>query len=92
MARYVVTVNRTIYESAEIEIEAETAEEAGSIAFDQVASGDVEFEFDDTYYEIDNIESEADWFLEGVVLFLDQYVFIFRPNIRILFLDEVVYF
>ena len=71
MARYVVTVNRTIYESAEIEIEAETAEEAGSIAFDQVASGDVEFEFDDTYYEIDNIESEADWFLEELVLFLD---------------------
>ena len=92
MARYVVTVNRTIYESAEIEIEAETAEEAGSIAFDQVASGDVEFEFDDTYYEIDNIESEADWFLEGVVLFLDQYASIFRTNIRILFLDEVVYF
>ena len=60
MPRYVVTVNRTIYESAEIEVEAETTAEARSIAFDQVASGDVEFEFDDTYYEIDNIESEAD--------------------------------
>ena len=64
MARYVVTVFRTIYESAEVEVEANSKEEAKDLVFDQVASGDVEFEFDDTYYAIDPdtdiVEDDAD--------------------------------
>ncbi len=63
MARYVVTVFRTIYESAEVEVVANSREEAKDIVFDQVASGDVEFEFDDTDYEIPDrniIEDDAD--------------------------------
>ena len=67
MARYVVTVFRTIYESAEVEVVANSREEAKDIVFDQVASGDVEFEFDDTDYEIPDrniVEDDADWFLD----------------------------
>ena len=65
MARYVVTVCRTIYESAEVEVEANSRVEAKDIVFDQVASGDVEFEFDYTVYEIpdrniDIVEDDAD--------------------------------
>ena len=63
MARYVVTVFRTIYESAEVEVEANSREEAKDIVFDQVASGDVEFKFDDTDYEIPDrniVEDDAD--------------------------------
>jgi hypothetical protein len=63
MARYVVTVFKTIYESAEVEVEANSREEAKDIVFDQVASGDVEFEFDDTDYEIPDrniVEDDAD--------------------------------
>ena len=64
MARYVVTVYKTIYESAEVEVFADTATEAKDIVFDQVASGDVEFEFDDAYYAIDPdtdiVEDDAD--------------------------------
>ena len=63
MARYVVTVFRTIYESAEVEVEANSREEAKDLVFDQVASGDVEFEFDDTDYEIPDrniVEDDAD--------------------------------
>ena len=68
MARYVVTVFRTIYESAEVEVEANSREEAKDIVFDQVASGDVEFEFDDTYYSIDpdtDIVEDMDELCEG---------------------------
>lgn len=67
MARYVVTVFRTIYESAEVEVEANSREEAKDIVFDQVASGDVEFEFDDTDYEIPdrNIVEDTDELCEG---------------------------
>ena len=36
MARYVVTVYKTIYESAEVEVFADTATEAKDIVFDQV--------------------------------------------------------
>ena len=34
MARYVVTVFKTIYESAEVEVEANSREEAKDIVFD----------------------------------------------------------
>lgn len=74
MARYVVTVFRTIYESAEVEVEANSREEAKDIVFDQVVSGDVEFEFDDTEYEIpdrniDIVEDDADWFLDELPVY-----------------------
>jgi hypothetical protein len=60
MAQYVVTIYRTVYESAELLIKAESAKEARDIAFDQAESGDIEFEFDDTVYEIGSVDPVAD--------------------------------
>ena len=85
--KYIVSLERTITEYAEVVVEAASEEEAKELAHDRICFGDVEFEvdcfdFDVSITHVDFVEGPADWFL-------DQYVaFTFRP-IRILFLDHI---
>lgn len=84
--KYIVSLERTITEYAEVVVEAASEEEAKELAHDRICEGDIEFEadcfdFDVSITHVDFVEGAADWFL-------DQYVaFTFRP-IRILFLDH----
>lgn len=64
MAKYRVYMERTIIEYAEVDVEAESEEEAGDKAWDLACEGDVEFEVDFApeleITDIDLVEGSAD--------------------------------
>jgi len=56
MDRYIVTMHQTILQSVQIEVWADSEADATDKAFDRVANGDVEFEFDDCFYEVADVD------------------------------------
>lgn len=64
MVKYIVTLERTITEYAEVMVEAGSEEEAKELALDRVCEGDVEFEadcfdFDVSIVHVDFVEGSA---------------------------------
>lgn len=65
MAKYIVYLERTITENAEVVVEAGSEEEAKELAHDRICEGDVDFEadcfdFDVDIISVDIIEGSAD--------------------------------
>ena len=65
MAKYIVYLERTITENAEVTVEAASEEEAKELAHDRICEGDVEFEadcfdFDIDILSVDIVEGAAD--------------------------------
>ena len=66
MVKYIVTLERTITEYAEVMVEAGSEEEAKELALDRVCEGDVEFfeadcfDFDVSIVHVDFVEGSAD--------------------------------
>ena len=64
MVKYIVTLERTITEYAEVVVEAGSEEEAKELALDRVCEGDAEFEsdcfdFDVSIVHVDFVEGDA---------------------------------
>lgn len=58
--KYTVTVSATYTSFAEVEIEAETAQEAEDRAWEMLDAGEIELPEADEYIEIDSYESDED--------------------------------